>query len=179
MPKSKKPVHRRTDPSEGFLPLGFLCGCPLKTYIANGWEYYEYGTDAPTRGERVELKACGQSTVIKKDFPFPGSLLSLLRFDTRKLEPLIKQLDKSIRNFLPFKNERYAAEVLSALNKLVSTLTASMASSASIFKKAQSGELVCGCAKAAANIWPSSHLRRDGFAFLSINCLKTLLLTSQ
>ena len=54
----------------------------FKTYIANGREYYEYSVDALTWLERSELERHGQPTLIKKDFPFPESLLSLLYFDT-------------------------------------------------------------------------------------------------
>ena len=66
--------------------------------------------------ERSELEDSGQPTVIKKGFPFPESLLSLLHFDTRELEPLIKGIGKAICEFLPSKDERYVAEVLSALD---------------------------------------------------------------
>lgn len=46
--------------------------------------------------------------------------MSLLYYDTRELEPLIKRIDKAICEFLPFKDERYAAEALSALEELAS-----------------------------------------------------------
>ena len=90
----------------------------FKTYIANGREYYEYSVDALTWLERSELERHGQPTLIKKDFPFPESLLSLLYFDTRELEPLVKRIDKAIREFLPSKDEQYVHEGLAALDEL-------------------------------------------------------------
>lgn len=92
----------------------------FKTYIASGREYYEYSADALTWLERSEHEHHGRPALIKKDFLFPESLLSLLYFDTRELDPLIKRIDNSIRNFLPSKDERYVAEVLSALDELAS-----------------------------------------------------------
>lgn len=44
--------------------------------------------------------------------------MSLLYLDTGKLEPLIKRIDKAIREFLPSKDERYVAEALTALDEL-------------------------------------------------------------
>lgn len=90
----------------------------FKTYIANGREYYEYSVDALTWLERSELERHGQPTLIKKDFPFPESLLSLLYFDTRELEPLVKRIDKAIREFPPSKDDRYVYEALAALDEL-------------------------------------------------------------
>lgn len=90
----------------------------FKTYIADGREYYEYSADALTWLERGELERHGQSTLTKKDFPFPESLLSLLYLDTDKLDLLVKQIDKAIREFLPSKDERYVAEALTALDEL-------------------------------------------------------------
>lgn len=90
----------------------------FKTYIANGREYYEYSVDALTWLERSTLERSGQPAVIKKDFPFPKSLLSLLYFDTRELEPLVKRIDKAIREFPPSKDDRYVYEALAALDEL-------------------------------------------------------------
>ncbi len=50
----------------------------FKTYIANGREYYEYSIDALTSEQRRQLERYEHPVVIKKDFPFPESLLSLL-----------------------------------------------------------------------------------------------------
>ena len=90
----------------------------FKTYIVNGREYYEYSADTLTWLERSERENHGQSTLIKKVFPFPESLLSLLYLDTGKLEPLIKRIDKTIREFLPTKDERYVHEALEGLDEL-------------------------------------------------------------
>ena len=59
----------------------------FKTYIDGGREYYEY-TDAADR-ERT----------IKKDFPFPESLMSLLYMDIWELEPITKRMDKALMSF--------------------------------------------------------------------------------
>lgn len=93
-------------------------GYTFKTYIANGREYYEYSTDALTREERGGLERKGQTAAIKKDFPFPESLLSLLYLDTDKLDLLVKRIDKAIREFLPTKDERYVRETLEGLDEL-------------------------------------------------------------
>ena len=90
----------------------------FKTYIVNGREYYEYSADTLTWLERSERENYGQSTLIKKDFPFPESLLSLLYLDTGKLKPLIKRINKTIREFLPAKDERYVHEALEGLDEL-------------------------------------------------------------
>ena len=90
----------------------------FKTYIANGREYYEYSADALTWLGRSELERHGNSTLIKKDFPFPESLFSLLYLDTDKLDLLVKRIDKAIREFLPTKNERYVHETLEGLDEL-------------------------------------------------------------
>ena len=90
----------------------------FKTYIANGREYYEYSVDTLTWLERSERESSGQPMLIKKDFPFPESLLSLLYLDTDKLGLLVKQIDKAIREFLPSKDERYVHEGLATLDEL-------------------------------------------------------------
>lgn len=90
----------------------------FKTYIANGREYYEYSVDALTWLERSACESSGQPTLIKKDFPFPKSLLSLLYLDTDNLDLLVKRIDKAIREFLPTKDERYVHEALEGLDEL-------------------------------------------------------------
>lgn len=95
-------------------------GYTFKTYIADGREHYEYSTDALTWLERSELESSGQPVTTKKDFPFPESLLSLLYFDTRELDPLMKRISKAIREFLPTADERYVTEVFTALDQLAS-----------------------------------------------------------
>ena len=90
----------------------------FKTYIANGREYYEYSVDVLTWTERSELERRDQSVLIKKDFPFPESLLSLLYLDLGTVELLTKKIDKAIREFLPSNDDRYVDEVLATLDEL-------------------------------------------------------------
>ena len=59
----------------------------FKTYIDGGREYYEY-TDAADREQ-----------IIKKDFPFPESLMELLYMDTQELEAITKKMDKALLAF--------------------------------------------------------------------------------
>ena len=59
----------------------------FKTYIDSGREYYEY-TDAADREQ-----------TIKKDFPFPESLMDLLYMDTQELEAITKKMDKALLAF--------------------------------------------------------------------------------
>ena len=59
----------------------------FKTYIDSGREYYEY-TDAADREQ-----------TIKKDFPFPESLMELLYMDTQELEAITKKMDKALLAF--------------------------------------------------------------------------------
>ena len=59
----------------------------FKTYIDGGREYYEY-TDVTDREQ-----------TIKKDFPFPESLMSLLYMDIWELEPITKRMDKALLAF--------------------------------------------------------------------------------
>ncbi len=59
----------------------------FKTYIDGVREYYEY-TDAADREQ-----------TIKKDFPFPESLMSLLYMDIWELEPITRKMDKALLAF--------------------------------------------------------------------------------
>ena len=59
----------------------------FKTYIDSGREYYEY-TDVADREQ-----------TIKKDFPFPESLMELLYMDTQELEAITKKMDKALLAF--------------------------------------------------------------------------------
>ena len=93
-------------------------GYTFKTYIANGREYYEYSTDALTREKRDELERVGRPVTIKKDFPFPESLLALLYLGTNEIDLLVKRIDRAIRGFLPSKDERYVREALEGLDEL-------------------------------------------------------------
>lgn len=75
----------------------------FKTYISNRREYFCYGPDtSPT----------------KKDFPFPESLLKLLRLDIWKYEPMIKNMEKAILRFYQTQDPQDADIVLSGLDEL-------------------------------------------------------------
>ena len=76
----------------------------FKTYIADGREYYEYAAD-------------GEQT-IKKDFPFPESLMSLLYMDIWELEPITKKMDKALRTFYQSKEQIDLQPVVTGLNEL-------------------------------------------------------------
>ena len=76
----------------------------FKTYIADGREYYEYAAE-------------GEQT-IKKDFPFPESLMSLLYMDVWELEPITKKMDKALRTFYQSKEQTDLHDVVTGLNEL-------------------------------------------------------------
>ena len=62
----------------------------FKTYIDSGREYYEY-TDAADREQ-----------TIKKDFPFPESLMESAVYGyARSWKPITKKMDKALAGFLP------------------------------------------------------------------------------
>ena len=76
----------------------------FKTYIADGREYYEYAVD-------------GEQT-IKKDFPFPESLMSLLYMDIWEIEPITKKMEKALRTFYQSKEQTDLHDVVTGLNEL-------------------------------------------------------------
>ena len=76
----------------------------FKTYIADGREYYEYTAD-------------GEQT-IKKDFPFPESLMSLLYMDIWEIEPITKKMEKALRTFYQSKEQTDLHDVVTGLNEL-------------------------------------------------------------
>ena len=78
----------------------------FKTYIDSGREYYEY-TDAADRAQ-----------TIKKDFPFPESLMSLLYMDIWELEPITKKMDKALMSFYQSKDYNELQIVAAGLNEL-------------------------------------------------------------
>ena len=78
----------------------------FKTYIDGGREYYEY-TDAADR-ERT----------IKKDFPFPESLMSLLYMDIWELEPITKRMDKALLAFYQSRDYNELQIVAAGLKEL-------------------------------------------------------------
>ena len=78
----------------------------FKTYIADGREYYEFA-DAADRAQ-----------TIKKDFPFPESLMSLLYMDIWEVEPITKKMDKALRSFYQSKDQGDLQEVVMGLDEL-------------------------------------------------------------
>ena len=80
----------------------------FKTYIDGGREYYEY-TDAADREQ-----------TIKKDFPFPESLMSLLYMDIWELEPITKRMDKALMSFYQSKDYNDLQIVAAGLKELAS-----------------------------------------------------------
>ena len=80
----------------------------FKTYIDGGREYYEY-TDAADRAQ-----------TIKKDFPFPESLMSLLYMDIWELEPITKRMDKALLAFYQSRDYNELQIVAAGLNELAS-----------------------------------------------------------
>ena len=80
----------------------------FKTYIDGGREYYEY-TDAADREQ-----------TIKKDFPFPESLMSLLYMDIWELEPITKRMDKALLAFYQSGAKDDLQVVVAGLDELAS-----------------------------------------------------------
>jgi hypothetical protein len=81
-----------------------MLGYTFKTYIANGREYFEFGENE-----------IGETTLTKKDCPFPDSLMTMLYFDIWALEPLFKQIDHALRYLHETKN---AQDILPLLDEL-------------------------------------------------------------
>lgn len=80
----------------------------FKTYIDSGREYYEY-TDMTDREQ-----------TIKKDFPFPESLMDLLYMDTQELEAITKKMDKALLAFYQSGAKDDLQVVAAGLNELAS-----------------------------------------------------------
>lgn len=80
----------------------------FKTYIDSGREYYEY-TDAADREQ-----------TIKKDFPFPESLMSLLYMDIWELEPITRKMDKALMSFYQSRDNNELQTIAAGLNELAS-----------------------------------------------------------
>ena len=78
----------------------------FKTYIDGGREYYEY-TDAADRAQ-----------TIKKDFPFPESLMSLLYMDIWELEPITRKMNKALMSFYQSRDYNELQIVEAGLNEL-------------------------------------------------------------
>ena len=80
----------------------------FKTYIDSGREYYEY-TDVTDREQ-----------TIKKDFPFPESLMELLYMDIWELEPITKRMDKALMSFYQSRDYNELQIVAAGLKELAS-----------------------------------------------------------
>ena len=80
----------------------------FRTYINGGREYYEY-TDAADREQ-----------TIKKDFPFPESLMSLLYMDIWELEPITKRMDRALMSFYQSRDYNELQIVAAGLKELAS-----------------------------------------------------------
>ena len=78
----------------------------FKTYIDGGRECYEY-TDAADREQ-----------TIKKDFPFPESLMSLLYMDIWELESITRKMDKALMSFYQSKDYNELKIIVAGLNEL-------------------------------------------------------------
>ena len=80
----------------------------FRTYIDGGREYYEY-TDVTDREQ-----------TIKKDFPFPESLMSLLYMDIWELEPITRKMDKALLAFYQSSAKDDLQVVAAGLDELAS-----------------------------------------------------------
>lgn len=80
----------------------------FRTYIDGGREYYEY-TDAADREQ-----------TIKKDFPFPESLMSLLYMDIWELELITRKMDKALLAFYQSSAKDDLQVVAAGLDELAS-----------------------------------------------------------
>ena len=78
----------------------------FKTYIDGGREYYEH-TDTADREQ-----------TIKKDFPFPESLMSLLYMDIWELEPITRKMDRALMSFYQSRDYNELQTVAAGLNEL-------------------------------------------------------------
>ena len=78
----------------------------FKTYIDGGREYYEY-TDTADRAQ-----------TIKKGFPFPESLMSLLYMDIWELESITRKMDKALLSFYQSRDYNELQIVTAGLNEL-------------------------------------------------------------
>ena len=95
-------------------------GYTFKTYIYNGREYYEYDAVPADRDEYEEPDPKKTPVLVKKDFLFPESLLSLLYLDIRAYEPLFAGIAASLRELRRTKGAHFADQAASQLNQLAS-----------------------------------------------------------
>ena len=84
-----------------------MIGYEFKTYIANGREHYLY-----------REKEIGDTPWTREEFPFPETLLSLVYLDIWSLEPLTKEIDRTLRMLYQTKEERCAQDILERLEEL-------------------------------------------------------------
>ena len=95
--------------SVGALPLrGIVATLRPEHPGCGGREYYEY-TDAADREQ-----------TIKKDFPFPESLMELLYMDAQELEAITKKMDKALLAFYQSGVKDDLQVVAAGLNELAS-----------------------------------------------------------
>ena len=84
-----------------------MVGYTFRTYISEGKEYFLFG----------EQEISGDAE-IKKDFPFPESLMAFLDLDIWALEPLFKKMDRALLSLYSSRDEAWAVEVQSVLDAL-------------------------------------------------------------
>ena len=95
--------------SVGALPLrGIVATLRPEHPGCGGREYYEY-TDAADREQ-----------TIKKDFPFPESLMELLYMDTQELEAITRKTDKALLAFYQSSAKDDLQVVAAGLDELAS-----------------------------------------------------------
>lgn len=94
--------------SVGALPLCGIVATLRPEHPGGGREYYEY-TDAADREQ-----------TIKKDFPFPESLMELLYMDAQELEAITKKMDKALLAFYQSGIKDDLQVVAAGLNELAS-----------------------------------------------------------
>ena len=95
-------------------------GYTFKTYIYNGREYYEYDAVPTDQDEYAEPALKKTPVLVKKDFLFPESLLSLLYLDIRTYEPLFANIAASLRELRRTKDAHFANQAASQLSQLAS-----------------------------------------------------------
>lgn len=95
-------------------------GYTFKTYIYNGREYYEYDAVPTDQDEYTEPDPKKTPVLVKKDFLFPESLLSLLYLDIRVYEPLFAGIAASLRELRRTKDAHFADQAASQLSQLAS-----------------------------------------------------------
>lgn len=84
-----------------------MTGYTFKTYISEGREHFLFG----------EQENSGY-TEIKKDFPFPESLLDILYLDTQELRPLFRRFGEDLREYHSTFDKTYLDDVLTILDQL-------------------------------------------------------------